>query len=142
MSDYEPGSCKECGDPWEDHQPDHDVAVEVRKRAEFDQAVAARVEELVAERKYFEALIAWKMARAHGDKSVPRPRSAAADRDEILLIEAREHEADFRGRVDQRVQAAKLARGDAEFIRDPNTPTREQWLRGVGKSADWETKDA
>jgi hypothetical protein len=137
-----PDALCECGLPYCDpiHVGDADVEDEVRKRAEFDQTVAKRTEELIAEKKYFVALVAYKaaMARDPNQTSVPKPRSPAVDAAELALIEAR----DFRARVDHRVaQMVQAARGaDGEYV-TPKGPSRDEWAAGLGKSAAFEVKD-
>jgi len=139
--------CADCGLPYGDavHTGDVDVMAEVSERAEIEREVARRVEEKLAEHHYFAALVEWKLAQARGDSSVPKPRSPAVDAAELVLIEAREREADFKALVDRKVQDAKVARGDAVFVKPNDVLPRAQWLEGVGagKSADsFEVKDA
>jgi hypothetical protein len=142
-----PDELCECGLPYGDavHTGDADVEDEARERAEFEQAVAKRTEELVAEKKYFAALVSWKMAQARGDSSVPHPGGPSLDKLELARIRADETVREVQRRVAQKMQAA---RGDkAEFIRpagwDATAADRRAWLNGGAKEVlSMETRDA
>jgi hypothetical protein len=122
----------DCGRPYSEHTFDADVVDEAQERVEFDQAVARRVEEkLVHER-----LVQYKMAQAHGDTSVPRPRDSDGDKLEVARIVAYENAKSYRQLVDRKVQHLKAGRGDAEYITDPGAPSREAWAAGLRKSVD------
>lgn len=122
----------DCGLPYSDpvHTGDADVELEARQRAEFNEAVALRVEEKL----YFAALVAYKLARAHGDTSVPAPRSAHLDQLELARIAAMKEARAVRHRANQLVQASRGIKG--ELIVDANAPSREAWAAGLGKSAE------
>ena len=117
--------CLDCGRPRSEHETDYDYALDDRKA--FKAAVARRVEEKLAEHRYFAALVEYKMAM-HRDPNqtlVPRPRTDGLDRLEFARIRKLAEARDFKHLVDQRVQAVKMARGDAEFIVPPGSlPTR------------------
>jgi hypothetical protein len=60
------------------------AAAEARERAEFDQAVAARVETKMAIHHVAQHLV----AKAHGDTSIPRPRTDSLEPLEAARIKA------------------------------------------------------
>jgi hypothetical protein len=77
----------------------------------------------------------YKMAQAHGDMSVPRPRTPDLDALEVARIRKLVEARDLKHRVDQKIQAAHVAQGVGVFITD-RAPSRDVWAAGLGKSAD------
>jgi hypothetical protein len=114
--------CAECGLPYGDavHTGDADADDEARERAETERAVAARVEEKLAEAKAIKALVARKMAVAKGEpQTVPAPRTDSLDQLEMARIGARDFEARVNERVAQKMQEAHVSAGTAAFVQVP-----------------------
>ena len=82
--------CADCGRPFSEHD-------------EFRDAVDERVEQKLAEHKYFTQLVAHKMSPG----IVPKPRTESLDRLEIARIEALHHAKEVQHRADRIVQDSR-----------------------------------
>jgi hypothetical protein len=93
------------------------------------------VQQKMAEGRYYDDLVAYKVALARGDKSVPKPRTAQVDALEVARIRALNTARAVQHRAAQLIQEARGS--NAAYITDTLAPSREAYFRKDAEAVEY-----